>query len=201
MEWLSPWLLRRKPEMRLFIGIPLASVTTRDLAAEVNRLQSTSRNPARTDSYRWSARESWHITLQFLGSTTAQQFECVVARLRALHHIPIHIQIGALGTFARAGILFVDVHVTPQLLALQQSVTAATANCGFTPEDRPYHPHITLARRKGRGGNKEFRNLRLQVTPPPHFSSFTAESFVLYQSIPSPEGSRYEIRERFPLNA
>jgi 2'-5' RNA ligase len=201
MEWLSPWLLRRKPEMRLFIGIPLASITTRDLAAEVNRLQSTSRNPARTDSYRWSARESWHITLQFLGSTTAQQFECVVARLRALHHIPIHIQIGALGTFARAGILFVDVHVTPQLLALQQSVTAATANCGFTPEDRPYHPHITLARRKGRGGNKEFRNLRLQVTPPPHFSSFTAESFVLYQSIPSPEGSRYEIRERFPLNA
>jgi len=187
--------------MRLFIGIPLASVTTRDLAAEVNRLQSTSRNPARTDSYRWSARESWHITLQFLGSTTAQQFECVVARLRALHHIPIHIQIGALGTFARAGVLFVDVHVTPQLLALQQSVTAATANCGFTPEDRPYHPHITLARRKGRGGNKEFRNLRLQVTPPPHFSSFTAESFVLYQSIPSPEGSRYEIRERFPLNA
>ena len=201
MEWLSPWLLRRKPEMRLFIGIPLASITTRDLAAEVNRLQSTSRNPARTDSYRWSARESWHITLQFLGSTTAQQFECVVARLRALHHIPIHIQIGAIGTFARAGVLFVDVHVTPHLLALQQSVTAATANCGFTPEDRPYHPHITLARRKGRGGNKEFRNLRLQVTPPPHFSSFTAESFVLYQSIPSPEGSRYEIRERFPLNA
>jgi 2'-5' RNA ligase len=201
MEWLSPWLLRRKPEMRLFIGIPLASITTRDLAAEVNRLQSTSRNPARTDSYRWSARESWHITLQFLGSTTAQQFECVVARLRALHHIPIHIQIGAIGTFARAGVLFVDVHVTPQLLALQQSVTAATANCGFTPEDRPYHPHITLARRKGRGGDKQFRNLQLQTTPPPHFSSFTAESFVLYESIPTPEGSRYEIRERFPLNA
>ena len=201
MEWLSPWLLRRKPEMRLFIGIPLASITTRDLAAEVNRLQSTSRNPARTDSYRWSARESWHITLQFLGSTTAQQFECVVARLRALHHIPIHIQIGALGTFARAGVLFVDVHVTPQLLALQQSVTATTANCGFTPEDRPYHPHITLARRKGRGGDKQFRNLQLQTSPSPHFSSFTAESFVIYESVPSPEGSRYEIRERFPLNA
>jgi len=201
MEWLSPWLLRRKPEMRLFIGIPLASITTRDLAAEVNRLQSTSRNPARTDSYRWSARESWHITLQFLGSTTAQQFECVVARLRALHHIPIHIQIGALGTFARAGVLFVDVHVTPQLRALQQSVTAATANCGFTPEDRPYHPHITLARRKGRGGDKQFRNLQLQTNPSPHFSSFTAESFVIYESVPSPEGSRYEIRERFPLNA
>ena len=182
--------------LRLFIGIPLANTTANDLVALANRIR-----PKATDGLRWSAPESWHITLQFLGSTTAQQFECVVARLRELHHMPVHIQLGALGTFARAGVLFVDVHVTPQLLALQQSVTAATAPCGFTPEDRPYHPHITLARRKGRGGDKEFRNLKLHITPPPHFSSFTAESFVLYESIPTPEGSRYEIRERFPLNA
>jgi RNA 2',3'-cyclic 3'-phosphodiesterase len=185
-----------RPVLRLFIGIPLAITTANDLVALANRIR-----PKATDGLRWSAPESWHITLQFLGSTTAQQFECVVARLRALHHMPVHIQLGALGTFDRAGVLFVDVHVTPQLLALQQSVTAATAPCGFAPEDRPYHPHITLARRKGRGGDKEFRNLKLHITPPRPFSSFTAESFVLYESIPTPEGSRYEIRERFPLNA
>ena len=185
-----------RPVLRLFIGIPLASATANDLVTLANRIR-----PKATDGLRWSAPESWHITLQFLGSTTAQQFECVVARLRELHHIPVHIQLGALGTFPRAGVLFVDVDVTPRLLTLQQSVTAATAPCGFTPEDRPYHPHITLARRKGRGGDKEFRNLKLHITPPPHFSSFTAESFVLYESIPTPEGSCYEIRERFPLNA
>lgn len=185
-----------RPVLRLFIGIPLADTTANDLVALANRIR-----PKATDGLRWSAPESWHITLQFLGSTTAQQFECVVARLHELHHIPVHIQLGSLGTFPRAGVLFVDVHVTPQLLALQQSVTAATAPCGFAPEDRPYHPHITLARRKGRGGDREFRNLKLQITPPPHFSSFTAESFVLYESVPPPEESRYEIRERFPLNA
>jgi 2'-5' RNA ligase len=94
----------------------------------------------------------------------------------------------------------VDVHVTPQLLAVQQAVTTATQPCGFSPEDRPYHPHITLARRKGRGGDRDFRNLKLQINPP-KLSSFTAESFVLYESVPTPEGSRYEIREHFPLNA
>jgi RNA 2',3'-cyclic 3'-phosphodiesterase len=181
---------------RLFIGIPLAATTAHDLIALVNRIR-----PKATDGLRWSAPESWHITLQFLGSTPAQQFECVAAHLRELRHPRLQIQLASLGTFARAGVLFVDVHITPQLLALQQLVTAATANCGFIPEDRPYHPHITLARRKGRGGNRQFRNLQLQITPPPHFSEFIAESFVLYESIPTPEGSRYEVRESFPLNA
>jgi 2'-5' RNA ligase len=182
--------------MRLFIGIPLAIATTNDLAAVVNRIRSKA-----TDNLRWSAPESWHITLQFLGSTTGQQYECLAARLRELRSRPFRIQLGALGTFDRAGVLFVDVHVTPQLLAVQQAVTTATQPCGFAPEDRPYHPHITLARRKGRGGDRELRNLKLQISPPPKLASFTAESFVLYESVPTAEGSRYEIREHFPLNA
>jgi 2'-5' RNA ligase len=186
--------------MRLFIGIPLAGTTANDLLTEVNRLRSTTRNPA-TDNVRWSAPESWHITLQFLGSTTPQQYECVSVHLRELHHSSIEIQLGAIGTFPRAGVLFTDVRVTPQLLALQQSVTVTTASCGFVPEARPYRPHITLARRKGKSRDREFRNLKLQIDPPPHFSSFDADGFILYESVPTPEGSRYEIRERFPLHA
>jgi 2'-5' RNA ligase len=180
---------------RLFIGIPLAAATASDLAAAVHRLRSK----AGPEILRWSAPESWHITLQFLGSTTLQQYECVTAHLRELHHPSIQIRLGALDTFDRAGILFVDVPVTPELLALQQAVTAATALCGFTPEMRPYHPHITLARRKGKGRGSELRNLKLQIDPPPRFSSFTAERLVLYESIPTPEGSRYENREQFSL--
>jgi RNA 2',3'-cyclic 3'-phosphodiesterase len=180
---------------RLFIGIPLAAATATDLAAAVHRLHSK----AAPEILRWSAPESWHITLQFLGSTTLQQYECVTAHLRELRYPSVQIRPGALDTFDRAGVLFVDVPVSPELLALQQAVTAATAPCGFAPEMRPYHPHITLARRKGKGGGRELRNLKIQIDPPPRFSSFTAESFVLYESIPTPEGSRYEIREQFPL--
>jgi 2'-5' RNA ligase len=187
--------------MRLFIGIPLAPATARDLDAEVKRLQSTNGNPALPDNLRWSTRESWHITLQFLGSTSPEQYECVIARLREVHHSQVLVELGAIGTFPRAGVLFVDVRVSPQLLALQKIITAATAPCGFTPEDRPYHPHITLARTKGKSGGRELRNLNLQTSPPPHFAGFTAESFILYESAPTPEGSRYEIRERFPLHA
>jgi RNA 2',3'-cyclic 3'-phosphodiesterase len=185
--------------MRLFIGVPLATDTTNDVAAAANQLRSG--NKEQLAKLRWSAPESWHITLQFLGSTTPQQFECVLTHLRELHQRPFNIQLGALGTFDRAGVLFIDVHVTPQLHALQQAVTAATVPCGFMTEERPYHPHITLARRKGRSGGRELHNLKLQITPPPRLSSFNAESFVLYESVPTPDGSRYEIREHFTLSA
>lgn len=185
--------------MRLFIGIPLAAETERALAAEVNRLQSTRRNPSLPD-YRWSARESWHITLQFLGSTTPQQYDCITMRLRALRHSQIRVGIGSIGTFPRAGILFADVELTPGLVKLQQAVTAATSPCGFRPEERPYHPHITLARQKGKQQDKNFRDLQLHGSHAPAFPAFSASSFLLYESTPTPQGSRYDVREQFPLD-
>jgi 2'-5' RNA ligase len=183
--------------MRLFIGIPLAATTTRDLGAIVDRLRSET---ASESLLRWSAAESWHITLQFLGSTAPQQFECVTARLRELHQPPVVVELGAVDTFDRAGVLFVDARVTPQLVALQQAVTAATMPCGFVPESRPYHPHITLARRRGKAGGRELRSLKLRIDEQSNIPSFTAGSFLLYESTPAPEGSRYECRECFPLD-
>jgi 2'-5' RNA ligase len=32
-------------------------------------------------------------------------------------------------------------------------------------------------------------------------AEFTAEEFLLYESVPGPDGSRYEVRGRFPLIA
>lgn len=181
--------------MRFFIGIPLPTAIAESIAEVVNHLRAKTA----PDNLRWSARESWHITLQFLGSTKPEQHECLAARLRQVHHASFAIQLGGLGVFDRAGILYLDVHVNPELSALQRAVTAATAPCGFTPEERVYHPHITLARRKVKSGGREMRNLKLQKKQQPNFPAFTADSFLLYESFPTPDGSRYEVRERFQL--
>jgi len=116
-----------------------------------------------------------------------------------LHHAPFAVHLGNLGTFDRAGIFYVDVHVTRELIALQQAVLAVTAPCDFTPEDRPYHPHITLARRKGKSGGRELHPLKSEIKQKPNLPGFTADSFLLYESVPTPDGSRYEIRERISL--
>lgn len=189
--------LPERPLLRLFIGIPLTEATADSLASIAKRLQSQ----ASSSVLRWSARESWHITLQFLGSSTPEQYSCITTRLRELRHASIEIYPGLFGSFDRAGVFYVDIRVTPQLTALQQAVVAATAPCGFVPEDRPYHPHITLARRKGKQGSREFRGLKLQIRQQPALPGFRASSFFLYESIPTPEGSHYEVREQFALDA
>jgi 2'-5' RNA ligase len=178
--------------MRLFVGIPLTPAVIEELSATSMRLQSDA------DGLRWSVPESWHITLQFLGNTP--QYECIVSGLRDLRSLGVPIQLEGLGFFDRAGIFFAGVNLTPELEALQQRVTEATGLCGFIPETRPYHPHITLARSKGKGG-RGLRELKGKIHREPEFSGFVADVFVLYESVPGPGGSRYEIRDRFTLGS
>ncbi len=76
---------------------------------------------------------------------------------------------------------------------------AATVPCGFVPETRPFHPHITLARAKGQGRSQPLKALQQRIRHQAEFPQFTASEFLLYQSHLSPTGSTYEIRHRFPL--
>jgi 2'-5' RNA ligase len=175
--------------MRLFIGIPLAAGVVDELAALTERLKSPS------DGLRWSDRAGWHITLQFLGKTSAEQYACLVPALRQVLFSPFAIQLEPPGFFERAGVFFAGVTLSSELIRLQELVVAATRPCGFVPEDRPYHPHITLARTKAERSALRALKRRLEKVKP--FSGFTARQFLLYESFPGPGGSRYEIREHF----
>jgi 2'-5' RNA ligase len=181
--------------MRLFVGIPLAAGVIGELSAAVARLRSDG------DGLRWPAPESWHVTLQFLGDAGRGEYDCVVSRLRELRLPSVPIQFDGLGLFDRAGILIAAVRVTPELLLLQKRVTAATQLCGFIPETRPYQPHITLARDKRQGQRRGMVELKAAIGRQPNFTGFVAGEFLLYESFLGPAGSRYEIRERFPLGS
>ena len=56
--------------MRLFVGIPLAQEVIDALERLVRSLRSEG------DGLRWASPESWHITLQFLGETSAEKHAC-----------------------------------------------------------------------------------------------------------------------------
>ncbi len=179
--------------MRLFVGIPLAAVVIGELAAVSARLRS------KEDGLRWTAPESWHVTLQFLGNTGPEKYACLAARLREVSSPPVPVRLEELGFFERAGIFFAGVGLTPELVSLAQRVTAATGLCGFAAETRPFHPHITLARGKGEGRGRGISELKSRIQRQPAFTRFVAEEFLLYESHLSPSGARYEIRERYTL--
>jgi RNA 2',3'-cyclic 3'-phosphodiesterase len=179
--------------MRLFVGIPLAASVIGELAAVLSRLRS------KEDGLRWTEPESWHITLQFLGNTAEENYANLVEHLLEVHSPPVPVRLEELGFFERAGAFFAGVGLTPELLSLERRVSAATSLCGFAHEARPYHPHITLARDKGKSRN--LRELKTRIQRQPAFTRFVAEEFLLYESHLSSSGARYEIRERFTYNS
>jgi RNA 2',3'-cyclic 3'-phosphodiesterase len=179
--------------MRLFLALPLDE----SVLAWLTRLTAGLKGNAR--NLRWSAPDAWHITLQFLGATTPEQYDCLIAALAALHSPAVPIQLAAPGVFPRAGVFHLGIEPTPALVALQKRIVAATAPCGFEPEDRPYHPHITLARSKGRDSARDLRALASSLPTQTRIPRFTAREFLLFESHLSASGSRYEIRHRFPL--
>lgn len=176
--------------MRLFVGIPLAETVRAELDRVVGQMRP------KLVGWRWSQPESWHITLQFLGTTGVDQYSRLIAQLRAIHSPTVPVQLGALGVFDRAGVFFVDVPVSPELAGLKKKVENATAPCGFAADSRPYHPHITLARFEGKS---RAQSLPDASSPTPQVSSFVAGEFLLYESFLSPAGARYAVRGRFPL--
>jgi 2'-5' RNA ligase len=185
--------------MRMFLGIPLAS----QAAGRLTRLQQ--RLSGLSDGLRWSRPESRHLTLQFLGNVEERQLACLLVRLAEVHSPPVRVHVEDVGFFHHANILLARVSPTPELLTLEKRVTAATRLCGFEPENRPYTPHITLARGKGRHGGRTLAPVqdalrRAESSGENEIAcSFTAEELLLYESILSPQGSRYEVRARFPL--
>jgi 2'-5' RNA ligase len=59
----------------LFAGIPMTREAVQALAQVRERFE------AATGGLRWSAAESWHVTLQFLGQASEEQADCVLKRL------------------------------------------------------------------------------------------------------------------------
>lgn len=80
---------------------------------------------------------------------------------------------------------------TDSLLRLQQKAEAVCAECGFAPEDRPFHPHLTLGRVNGK------RNLQplldyIKIGSDLECSFYT-NHFNIYRSTLRPQGAEYAV--------
>jgi 2'-5' RNA ligase len=167
--------------MRLFLGLPIPP----ELAQALTRLTRAIELP----KGRPTGPENLHLTLVFLGQVAEPTLQSIERELSKLTFVPVQLKLSSLNTFPRAGVLFAEVEPARPLLQLQAKVVAAMARCGFTLEDRPYHPHITLARFHG-----SLRLSQTQRTLPPSLQrSFRADTINLYRSHSTATGSQYEI--------
>ena len=167
--------------MRLFLGLPIPSELSQALTRLTRAIEFPKGRP--------TAPENLHLTLVFLGEVAEPKLRHIEQELSKLNFAPFPLKLTSLNTFPRAGVLVAEVEPTRPLLHLQAKLAAAMARCGFPPEDRPYHPHITLARFHG-----PLRlNRNQQALPPSLQRSFTADTVNLYRSHLTPTGAHYEI--------
>jgi 2'-5' RNA ligase len=197
--------------MRIFIGIDLDPEVRARIARFLEGVQGFA------PEARWVRPESLHITLKFIGEQTPERAEAITERLRRVGGSVFEVRTGGYGFFPTAKaprVFWIGIHGGPQLAELAQSIDTATTELGIPREERPYSPHLTLARggagrssgspkfRKGDGPNTIFATLekRLAAMGELDFGSMTAHEFILFQSQLSPGGSKYRKLERFALN-
>lgn len=136
---------------------------------------------------RWVHMKDYHITLAFLGSVHQQQLQPVIELVRNAikdeKAFPLQIQgLNVFGNNKSPRILWAAVHQENKLFQLQRIVHEKCLEAGFTLENRPYHPHITLARNWT--GLEEFKLELLAKYNPFRENplSFQAGEVVLYKT-------------------
>jgi len=138
---------RSPGQIRSFVAIELPEEAKKGLARLRKELER--------DEHRfvkWVDPGGIHLTLRFLGNIPSKRVtEITEAMRKAAQGIsPFLLEISGLGAFPnlkQARVLWVGVGgELDKLSTLQQNIDSALAALGFAREERPFVPHLTLAR-------------------------------------------------------
>jgi len=149
--------------------------------------------------FRWQADEQLHLTLRFVGEVERPLAEDLAAALATIRALAFDLRIRGAGRFEQrnSGALWAGVEPKAPVAALAAKVERACQSVGLDPERRAFHPHITLARWKGRR-SREVSDF-LDRTRGLASESFTVDRFTLFESRLSRHGAHYEEVATYPL--
>ncbi|HEU0014290.1 MAG TPA: RNA 2',3'-cyclic phosphodiesterase [Longimicrobium sp.] len=181
---------------RLFLGVALDDAARREIDAHLRASLAGDALPGRAVPM-----ANWHLTLRFLGRTTAQQAAGVRAATEAADlGSAFTMRFGGLGAFPRprrASVLWMAVaEGVDRLRALAALAEEAARAAGFAPEDRPYTPHLTLSRLNPPRDVTD----HVARTPSADVES-RVDGVVLFRSRLGGGPARYEVVDRWGLRA
>ena len=139
-----------------------------------------------------AGRRQLHLTLRFIGEVERPLAEDLAAALARIRGEQSTVRIAGVGRFEQrnSGALWAGVEPKAPLVALAAKVERACQSAGVEPERRAFHPHVTLARWKGRRTREIADFLERTAASPPTRSQSTR--FILFESRLSRHGAHYE---------
>lgn len=176
-----------------FIGIPFPAELAEPLYHSISSRPEFS-------FHKWVHPLDYHFTLVFLGPADSEPLSDLEESLSliASDTDSFELRLKKTGTFGKPSeprILYVEPEYSAALFELRERVKQAAAGAGFEIEKRPFHPHMTVARKwKGTASfNGPLDPLNDEV-------SFTARNLTVFQThldkVP-----KYEHKAVFPFGA
>ena len=175
---------------KLFIALSFPS----DIVVKLTELQSGLRGA------RWVPPQNMHLTLSYIGEASNILLEDLADVLRGLAVQTFCMQLRGINDFTSRGItksIWVGVAEKSSLFSLQSKIKNCLQINRIPIDKRQFSPHVTLARLKNvrpedTAGFIAFNNLFKT-------RSFRVQSFTLFESISTKEGSFYLPLEKFRL--
>ncbi|MDI5969609.1 RNA 2',3'-cyclic phosphodiesterase [Streptomyces sp. SL13] len=183
--------------MRLFVAVTPPAAVLGELARAIGPLTTG----ARAGRLRWTEASGRHVTLAFLGATDpGVTLPALTERLArtARRHPPMTLRLASAGRFGATVLWAAVTGETAALSRLAASVTEGARHAGIALEDRPFRPHLTLARARPDATPDDLRSLAAELAPVTS-APWTADRLQLIRSHarsssrrPGGAGPRYE---------
>jgi 2'-5' RNA ligase len=181
--------------MRLFTAVDLPEKVQGSLVALLDRLKPAAR-------IKWSPPENLHITTKFIGEWPEARLAELQRALggvasRAAFAVAIR-NVGFYPNPHSPRVFFAGIE-SAELPGLARDIDGALAAIGVAPEQKPFSPHLTLARIKEPVALQKLRQ-EIAALDSLEFGAFQADRFYLYQSRTQSSGSVYTKLSEFPLS-
>jgi RNA 2',3'-cyclic 3'-phosphodiesterase len=190
--------------LRAFIAIEMSAEIRRGL----DRVASELKQRLKDVPVRWVPVENIHLTLKFLGDVSVSNIEMLKKILagEATRHNSFEISVGELGAFPsprRPRVIWVKVEAPSALANLQTGVENETARLGYSREERPFSPHLTLGRVARNAGPADIRRIgdALESYKVGFLGATPVTLVKLYRSELGPGGAVYSCLFNAPLGS
>ena len=131
-----------------------------------------------------------HITLEFLGEVSEEDQHALETKVSKLNSEPFDIELTRIGWWKKPQILWIGTtHSTKPLVKLVKSIKKCVKQQGLKTDDRPYKPHITIARK-----------VKQVIVPKETFHiPWHVNSFALVVSKSVESGVEYQVLKEWPF--
>jgi len=184
--------------IRTFIALEVPAIVKTAIAdcqRELRRIRKA--------SVSWTRPEGIHLTLKFLGEIEERRLPDIIKAVEVASDGRSSVKLattrpGGFPRLAHPKVLWLGIEPSTMLMSLQADIDMRLAGKDFPPEERAYHPHLTVGRVKSLDQDCEL---------PARFGSvvferveWTAGEVLVMSSQLKPSGAEYRVEGRIALH-